>query len=110
MGKLTPEQQAQLDELNALAEAPDDDDEEYEIEIYSSDGSGARLPYKKGKSWLAKTFGIDIGDAPAPTEPKSATTRKAKATPDKDDSGDEPQTQGLKLFRQQQGQGRGKAS
>jgi hypothetical protein len=61
VGKLTAEQQAKLDELTALAAADDDDD--FEIEIFEGD-RGARLPYRKGKSFLAK-LGIDVGDPPA---------------------------------------------
>jgi hypothetical protein len=103
---LTPEQQEQLDELNRLSQEPDDD-EEYEIEIYSSDGSGARLPYKKGKSWLQKTFGIDIGDAPSSAgEPAKPSRGKAGSkAPDKGDAGEGDPENGpqLKLFRQQKG-------
>ena len=100
---LTPEQQEQLDELNRLSQEPDDD-EEYEIEIYSSDGSGARLPYKKGKSWLQKTFGIDMGDAPAAAEPSKPPRAKAGSKePAKEPGSDEPREPNLKLFRQQKG-------
>lgn len=62
MAKLTAEQQAQLDQLTALANADDDDD--FEIEIFEGD-KGARVPYRKGKGWLERTFGIDVGDPPA---------------------------------------------
>jgi len=62
MAKLTPEQQAQLDQLTALAAA--DDDDNFEIEIFEGD-KGARVPYRKGRGWLERTFGIDVGDPPA---------------------------------------------
>ncbi len=62
MARLTAEQQKQLDDLTKLAEAPDEED--FEVEIFDGD-KGARVPYSKGRSWLQKTFGIDLGDPPA---------------------------------------------
>ncbi len=94
---LTPEQQAQLEELNRLANEPEDD-EDFEIEIYSSDGSGARLPYRKGKSWVQKTFGIDLGDLPKTPEPKTLV-KSDKKTADPA-SGQETGERALKLFSQ----------
>lgn len=64
MPKLTPEQQAQLDELTALANAPDESDSDFEIEVWNANGNGARIPYSKGSSWLEKEFGITL-DKPA---------------------------------------------
>jgi hypothetical protein len=61
MSKLTADQQKQLDDLTALASAPDDDD--YEIEICNGDRR-ARVPYRKGRSYLQEHFGIDL-DPPA---------------------------------------------
>jgi hypothetical protein len=61
MGKLTPEQANQLKDLQAQADAPDEED--FDIEIWEGD-RGARVPYSKGKGFLAK-LGIDIGDPPA---------------------------------------------
>ena len=64
MGKLTADQQKMLDELSALASAPDDDDD-FDI-VITDGGSGhsAQVPYRKGRSWLQKNFGIDL-DPPA---------------------------------------------
>lgn len=62
MAKLTPEQQKQLDDLTALANSPDDDDD-FEIEIVNGDRR-ARVPYRKGRSYLQEHFGIDL-DPPA---------------------------------------------
>jgi hypothetical protein len=62
MGKLTPEQAQQLADLQAQADAPDDED--FDVEIWEGD-KGARVPYSKGRGWLSKTFGIDLGDPPA---------------------------------------------
>jgi hypothetical protein len=62
MGKLTPEQAKQLKELQAAADAPDEDD--FDIEIWAGD-RGARVPYSRGRSWLRDTFGLDVGDPPA---------------------------------------------
>ncbi len=37
-------------------------DAELQVEIWDESGRGARLPYAKGRSWLAKTFGIDADE------------------------------------------------
>lgn len=62
MAKLTPEQQKTLDELTALAESPDDDND-FEIEIRNGDRA-ARVPYRKGRSYLQEHFGIDLDPPP----------------------------------------------
>lgn len=51
---LSPEKQAQLDALNAEAEAATDDDEfdSEEIEVWNKEGAGARLRGKHSRSWL----------------------------------------------------------
>jgi hypothetical protein len=72
MGKLTEEQQRQLDELTALQNAQDDDSE-FEIEIWNEKGQGARIPYGKGRSWLQSNFGIDMDPPPAEPDPNAAT-------------------------------------
>ena len=59
---LSADEQAQLDALQAKASEPDDD--EFEVEIYDENGRGARLPYRKGRSWLQQHFGIDLEPAP----------------------------------------------
>jgi hypothetical protein len=81
MGKLTPEQQKQLDELAALRDAPDESSD-FEIEIWSGDGNGARVPYSKGRTWLQKNFGIDLDppadpqtDPNAPPDPEAGKQR-----------------------------------
>jgi hypothetical protein len=64
MGKmaLSAEEKAQLDALMAKDKEPDPDDD-FEIEIY--DGSkGARLPYRRGRSYLQEHFGIDLDPDP----------------------------------------------
>lgn len=98
---LSEEQQAQLDELNRLANEPDDDDD-FEIEIYSSDGSGARLPYRKGKSWIQKTFGIDVD----PLKPSDDKTPAKGGTKKPTGDGEPTEPGQLKLFRQRQSQGK----
>jgi hypothetical protein len=79
VAKLTAEQQKQLDDLTALAAAEDDSD--FEIEIGSGDNF-ARVPYSKGRSWLQKTFGIDLDPEPEP-EPEPVKGSKAKDGDDK---------------------------
>lgn len=63
---LNADEKKLLEELNARAAAPDDDDD-FEIEVYDTTaGKGARIPYRKGSSWLHSTFGI--GEPPAAGE------------------------------------------
>lgn len=60
---LNADEKKLLEELQARAAAPDEDDD-FEIEVYDTQaGKGARIPYKKGASWLHQVFGI--GEAPA---------------------------------------------
>lgn len=81
MGKLTPEQAQQLADLQAQADAPDEDD--FDIEIGDGD-KWTRVPYSRGRSWLSTHFGIDVGDPPA----------AADATPDKGAGKDAPPDDG----------------
>ena len=64
MAKLSAEQQAQLDQLMALQNEPDESDSDFEIEVWNGQGNGARIPYSKGAGWLEKEFGITL-DKPA---------------------------------------------
>lgn len=61
---LSPEEQAQLDALTAKANEPDAEDDDFEVEIYSPTGHGARLPYRKGRKYLQDNFGIDLDPDP----------------------------------------------
>lgn len=63
MPKMTPEQRAELERQLQEDDAADDDDD-FEIEIWNGDGDGARLPFRKGKTYLSR-FGIDVGEPPA---------------------------------------------
>jgi hypothetical protein len=78
MGKLTPEQAKQLADLQAQADAPDEDD--FDIEIWDGD-KGARVPYSKGRSWLAK-IGFEIGDPPAADDDGGQDKAGKDAPPD----------------------------
>lgn len=53
MGKLTAEQQRQLDELNALANAPDDGDDDA-VWVRNGDGHETRLTGARAQAWLAR--------------------------------------------------------
>lgn len=46
----------QIAELQRQAEEMGDDGEDYEVEIWNADGSGARVPHSQGKNWLAAKF------------------------------------------------------
>ena len=55
MAKLNDDERKLLEELTARANAPDEDDD-FEIEVYDTTaGKGARIPFKRGKSWLFDT-------------------------------------------------------
>jgi len=53
------------EELEAQLQADNEEREpakhEFEVEI-GSEGNYARVPYRKGKAWLQKTFGIDLDE------------------------------------------------
>lgn len=59
---LSPEEKETLDALTAKANTPDDDD--FDIEIWDESGAGAKVPYRKGRTWLNR-FGIDMPETPA---------------------------------------------
>ena len=75
MGKLTDEEAKALKDLIAKQDAPDEDD--FDIEIFDGD-KGARVPYSKGRSWLAQTFGIDVGDAPDAADDEGGADESGK--------------------------------
>lgn len=58
MGKLTAEEKRQLEELTRKANS-DDDDDDFEVVITEGERS-VRIPYRKGRSWVSKHFGIDL--------------------------------------------------
>jgi hypothetical protein len=60
---LTAEEKAQLEQLTAKANEPDSSDD-FEIEVFSPEGHGARVPYSKGRSYLQQHFGIDLDPDP----------------------------------------------
>jgi hypothetical protein len=59
--KLSKEERAKLEAQ--LAEDDQAEDDAFEVEI-GSEGNYARVPYAKAKTWLGKTFGIDLDDEP----------------------------------------------
>ncbi len=56
-------------------------DAELQVEIWDESGRGARLPYAKGRSWLAKTFGIDADDLKPQDEDEEAPEGEPKVRP-----------------------------
>jgi hypothetical protein len=66
--------QEEIDEFNRRMDEPDEDDD-FEIEISTPDGHAARLPYKRGRSYLQQHFGIDLDPEP---NVATATTGTAK--------------------------------
>lgn len=62
----------------ALAEEEKREKEEkdrFEVEI-GSEGQYARVPYEKAKSWLQKTFGIDLDEEPKQEPDEGKTDEK----------------------------------
>jgi hypothetical protein len=45
---------------------PETSDDDFEIEIYSPSGHGARVPYSKGRKYLQENFGIDLDEVEKP--------------------------------------------
>jgi hypothetical protein len=80
---LTDEEKAQLEALTAKANEPDDN-EDFDIEIWDEHGAGAKVPYSKGRSWLAR-FGIDV-DPPTDDGGKPAGNGKPDGKASKDDT------------------------
>ncbi len=65
--------QKEIDDWNARMSEPEDNAEDFEVEIYSPDGHGARVPYSKARSYLQTNFGIDLDEIPKPdgTDPNA---------------------------------------
>jgi hypothetical protein len=81
MAKLSAEQQAQLDQLTALQNEPDESDSDFEIEVWNKDGNGARIPYSKGSGWLEKEFGITL-EKPADPNAQDPNAQDPNANPE----------------------------
>jgi hypothetical protein len=96
VAKLSDEQQAQLDQLTALQNAPDETDSDFEIEVWNGAGNGARIPYSKGAGWLEKEFGITLDK---PTDPNAADPNAPDPNA-QDPEGARPRTSG-KYFGKQ---------
>jgi len=78
---LSKEEQATLDALTAKAAEVEADD--FHIEIWDETGAGAKVPYSKGRGWLAR-FGIDVEPLPAdeakPSKPAAVKDDKSPDT------------------------------
>lgn len=70
---LSKDEQEQLDALTRKAAESEDDD--FDIEIWDENGAGAKVPYRKGKTWLQR-FGIDVEPASEGTEDTETETGK----------------------------------
>lgn len=79
MGKLTAEQQKALAELQALADAPDE--EEYEVWVKNEKGQETRIPSSRAGSWLKENFGISLHDEPAGSEEEVEDEDEGAGTP-----------------------------
>lgn len=71
---LSDEEKATLEALTKKANEPDEDD--FDIEIWDETGAGAKVPYRKGRTWLQR-FGIDLPDTPIAPVPD---TKRSKPT------------------------------
>lgn len=84
MGRLTPAQQKQLDDLQAQKDAPDD--EEVSVWVRNKDGHETRLTGQRAENWLTRNgySADDADDATSvePLEPKGgAAPAKKTAAP-----------------------------
>lgn len=78
MGRLTPEQQKQLDDLQRLKDAEDDD--ELEVWVRNSDGHATRLTGPRAAAWLTRNgYDADDADDSAAGEPLDAKGAKRPA-------------------------------
>jgi hypothetical protein len=102
--------QKQIDALTSQLDDADDDDE-FDIEIWDSSGNGARVPYRKGKDWFEKTFGVNLGGDQSGDSGKTSARKTAsgsKSAPGKGDSDTGGDTEGngpavLRHLRQSSG-------
>jgi hypothetical protein len=76
MASKREELEAELARLKAEEER---DRDEFEVEI-GSEGNYARVPYRKGKAWLQKTFGIDLDEDPLQEAEPEGDKDKPKVT------------------------------
>lgn len=76
---LSDEEKKTLEALTRKANEPDEDD--FDIEIWDETGAGAKVPYRKGRSWLQR-FGIDLPDVPPATDPKGTKTSSGTGNTD----------------------------
>jgi hypothetical protein len=60
---LSDEEKATLVALQAKENEPEAIDD-FEIELYTPEGHGARVPYAKGRGYLQQHFGIDLDPDP----------------------------------------------
>jgi hypothetical protein len=77
---LSDEEKATLEALQAKANEPEADD--FDIEIWDDSGAGARVPYSKGRKWLADKFGIDVPVPPATGAPAKPGGKQTAASAD----------------------------
>jgi hypothetical protein len=104
------DKRAELQAALEALDAEDADDEDYEIEIYAPSGAGARVPYRKGKGFLAEHFGIDADTLSKPTDDGKAgkspkATGKSGTAGNADDDSGNAGGSNLKFLRQNRQQG-----
>ena len=68
--QLDPEERALLEKHRADKKKQAESD--HEVWIRKDDGSEAAVPYSKARTWLQKTFGIDLDDEPKQGQPDPA--------------------------------------
>lgn len=61
---------------------PEGSDDDFEVEIYSPEGHGARVPYSKARTYLQQNFGIDLDEMPKPDGDPNADPNGAGAIAD----------------------------
>jgi hypothetical protein len=87
------ERLAEIERMREEIENEEEDD--FEVEIYAPTGHGMRLPYSRGKAYAQKHFGLDIDSLQRPASDGKPPKTRAKSDPndsegDAGESGDDP--------------------
>lgn len=90
----------QIAALQAEADAMEDTENDYEVEIWNERGEGARVPHAQGKNWLAAKFPELFPSEPdsAAEEGEGETKPKPKGTQNKTAPGRSTSNAATKYF------------
>lgn len=81
MARLTPEQRKALEDQLAADDEAAAGEDDYDVQIWDDAGNGAQVRYSKARSWLQKTFGIDLDPDDGAADPGGKAKAKPAAKP-----------------------------